>query len=202
MLCEAALSVFRTFLLPCSWLCLHLVFCIEVHPHSPFLCSAAPLALSCEFTGRHSQTDECISVKRAGMAVTSTGTVEKQTNPPCLPPSAPLRKLAQAPPIGHKHYRVRGTNSLQKKKKSKTLFSWRKPAMTGAHEHGQNTKVERFRVNDTLRISWRVLIVVSLQKSARNEWILHKLSVLPRWWRSSMLLLHNSGAAPVICHHG
>lgn len=60
-----------------------LVFCIEVHLHSPFLCSAAPLALSCKFTGRHSHTDECVSVKRAGMAVTSPGTAEKQTNPPC-----------------------------------------------------------------------------------------------------------------------
>lgn len=60
-----------------------LVFRIEVHLHSPFLCSTAPLALSCEFTGRHSPTDECVSVKRAGMAVTSPGTAEKQTNPPC-----------------------------------------------------------------------------------------------------------------------
>lgn len=91
--------------------CTPAFWCIEVHLHSPFLCSSAPMALSCEFTGRHSHTDECVSVKRAGMAVTSPGTAEKQTNPP---PPAPLRKLAQAPPIGHKHYRVRSTNSPQK----------------------------------------------------------------------------------------
>ena len=48
------------------------------------------------------------SSERAGMAVTSPGTAEKQTKPP-----TPLRKLAQAPPIGHKHYRVRSTNSLK-----------------------------------------------------------------------------------------
>lgn len=58
-----------------------LLFCIEAHLNSPFLCSAAPSALSCEFTGHHSHTDECVSVKRAGMAVTSPGTAEKQTTP-------------------------------------------------------------------------------------------------------------------------
>lgn len=115
------------------------MFCIEVHLHSPFLCSAAPLALSCEFTGRHSHTDECVSVKRAGMAVTSLGTVEKQTNPPPQP-SAPLRKLAQAPPIGHKHYRVRSTNSLKKAKHSAFHAespAWPTLASTDKHKSGK-----------------------------------------------------------------
>lgn len=47
------------------------------------------------------------------MAVTSPGMMQKQTKPP-----TPARKLAQAPPTGHKHDRVNRTNSL----KSQTLY--------------------------------------------------------------------------------
>lgn len=78
--------------------------CTEVDVQSAFLCNAGPIGLSSEFSGRLFSHRWMCFCERAGMAVTSPGTAEKQTKPP-----APLRKLAQAPPIGHKHYRVRST---------------------------------------------------------------------------------------------
>lgn len=80
-------------------------------------------------------------------------------------PPAPFRKLAQAPPIGHKHHRVRSTNGLKKAKQSAfhaESLGWRALACTDQHKSG------RCRVNDTLRIDWCVLIVVSLQKKCKK----------------------------------
>ena len=87
--------------LPMTWpmLCLYWSRCTVCLP-----VQRSPIGLSSEFSGRLFSHRWMCFCERAGMAVTSPGTAEKQTKPP-----APLRKLAQAPPIGHKHYRVRST---------------------------------------------------------------------------------------------
>lgn len=136
----------------------HLSFltrCLVLYLHSspctvlPFLCHTAPVALSSEFSGRLFSHNRwmCFS-ERAGMAVTSAGTAQKQTKPP-----APLRKLVQAPPITHKHNRVRSTNSL-KKKKAKDGLSCRKPGRTGPLMLTEEDKAKRCRGNDTLGSDW------------------------------------------------
>lgn len=55
-------------------------------------------------------------------------------------PPAPLRKLVQAPPIEHKHHRVRSTNSLKKANHSAfhaESLGWRALTCTDRHKSGK-----------------------------------------------------------------
>lgn len=81
-------------------------------------------------------------------------------------PPAPLRKLAQAPPIGHKHHRVKSTNTLKKANHSAfhaESLGWQALTCTDQHKYG---KVQSKWY--TFRIDWCLLILVSLQNKYKK----------------------------------
>lgn len=102
-------------------LCWTVQSCLPVQrgPHGPFIWVQRPPFLT-------QMNVFFLFCERAGMAVTSLGTEEKQTKPP-----TPLRKLAQAPPIGHKHYTESGAQIASKAKHSS--FSCTKRSVWLAH---------------------------------------------------------------------
>ena len=80
----------------------------SMYSPSLFLCNTAAMAFHVELSGRLSHTDECVSVKEPEWLSLLLAQGRNKRRPP-----TPVRKLAQAPPIGHKHHRFRRTNSLR-----------------------------------------------------------------------------------------
>lgn len=97
-----------------------------------------------------------------------------ETNKPPPQPSAPLRKLAQAPPIGHKHYRVRSTNSLKKAKHSAFHAespAWPTLASTGKHKSGKvQSKWHTLGLTDVCSLLYSFKKVQEMNESPTN-WV-------------------------------